>query len=63
MEEDARARFVMDSFANAIMEGGWLLMHRDTIARLNEATLGAQAIIQAQEKEGNYILDEPRKVS
>jgi len=48
MEEDARARFVMDRFASEVMEGGWLLMHRDVIEKLNAAMLGAQALIQMQ---------------
>lgn len=51
MEEDARARFVMDRFASEVMEGGWLLMHRDVIERLNAAMLGQQAVIQMQEAE------------
>jgi hypothetical protein len=51
MDEDARARFVMDRFADTIIEGGWLLMHRDVIERLNAAMLGAQAVIQMQEAE------------
>jgi hypothetical protein len=51
MEEDARARFVMDRFSAEIIEGGWLLMHRDVIEKLNAAMLGAQAVIQMQETE------------
>jgi hypothetical protein len=51
MEEGARARFVMDRFSAEIMEGGWLLMHRDVIEKLNAAMLGAQAVIQMQEAE------------
>lgn len=51
MEEDARARFVMDRFSAEIIESGWLLMHRDVIERLNAAMLGAQAVIQMQEAE------------
>jgi len=51
MEEDARARFVMDRFSAEIMAGGWLLMHRDVIEKLNAAMLGAHAVIQMQEAE------------
>lgn len=51
MDEDDRARFVMDRFSAEIIEGGWLLMHRDVIEKLNAAMLGAQAVIQMQEAE------------
>lgn len=51
MDEDARARFVMDRFSAEIMEVGWLLMHRDVIEKLNAAMLGAHAVIQMQEAE------------
>lgn len=51
MEEDARARFVMHRFSEEVMEGGWILMHRDVIERLNAAMLGQQAVIRMQEAE------------
>ena len=63
MDEDARARFVMDRFSAEIMAGGWLLMHRDVIERLNAAMLEAQAVIQLQEAELRRLAENGAEVA
>lgn len=63
MDEDARARFVMDRFSAEIIEGGWLLMHRDVIEKLNAAMLQAHAIIAMQDSELQRLADDGADVA
>ena len=51
MEEDARARFVMQAFADSLTGSNWFLLHQDTMVLMNNAMLEAQCIMRMQQEE------------
>lgn len=51
LDDDARMKAIIAALSNALDEADFFILHKDTIARLNEAALLAQAIIRMQGEE------------